>query len=195
MPRYFTRKIEIRFDDQSIEKIDNAAKAYGMSRAEFIRSTLLASSSSLTSPKASSSPGKTLLTPDGYLSLVQHVYRLLGGAINRSTAEVCVAATLQEVYNKIVNSWHYTALVSAKSSTLSHVSSIKQQPVIENLRALLTEALAVAAAIRDNAQDDQQPLPADIAESLTSIASTINEACNVPDRIAQCIASGGACSR
>jgi hypothetical protein len=99
MPRHFTRKIEIRFDDESVDKIDNAAKAYGMSRAEFIRSTALASCSASTSPEASSSPGKTLLTPDGYLSLVQHVYRLLGGAINRSTAEVCVAATLRELYN------------------------------------------------------------------------------------------------
>ena len=99
MPRHFNRKIEIRFDDESIEKIDNAAKAYGMSRAEFIRSNALARCSTSASPEASSSPGKTLLTPDGYLSLVQHVYRLLGGAINRSTAEVCVAATLRELYN------------------------------------------------------------------------------------------------
>jgi hypothetical protein len=67
MPRHFTRKIEIRFDDESVDKIDNAAKAYGMSRAEFIRSTALASCSASTSPEASSSPGKTLLTPDGYL--------------------------------------------------------------------------------------------------------------------------------
>jgi hypothetical protein len=99
MPRFFNRKVEIRFDDESVEKIDNAAKAYGMSRAEFIRATALASCNSNTAPEASSSPGKTLLTPDGYLSLVQHVYRLVGGSINRSTAEVCVAATLRELYN------------------------------------------------------------------------------------------------
>ncbi|NBQ21520.1 MAG: hypothetical protein EBU30_07670, partial [Synechococcaceae bacterium WB6_3B_236] len=59
----------------------------------------------------------------------------------------------------------YNALVAGAVRQM--MSSIKQQPVVEKLRALLIEALAVAAAIRDNAQDDQEPLPADIAESLT----------------------------
>lgn len=93
MPRLFNRKVEIRFDDESLEKIDTAAKAYGLSRAEFIRSAALARQD------APSSVSKAPLTPDQYLSLVQHVYRLLGGAVGRSTAEICVAATVRKLYN------------------------------------------------------------------------------------------------
>jgi hypothetical protein len=99
MPRTFNRKVEIRFDDESISKIDNAAKAYGLSRAEFIRNAALAGNDADTSPEAAGSPSKAPLTPDQYLSLVQHVYRVLGGAVGRSTAEVCVAATLRKLYN------------------------------------------------------------------------------------------------
>lgn len=99
MSRFFNRKVEIRFDDESISKIDNAAKAYGLSRAEFIRSAALAGHNADGSPEVASSPGKAPLTPDQYLSLVQHVYRVLGGAVGRSTAEVCVATTLRKLYN------------------------------------------------------------------------------------------------
>ncbi len=99
MSRFFNRKVEIRFDDESLSKIDDAANAYGLSRAEFIRTAALTGHAANTSPEASSSPSKAPLTPDQYLSLVQHVYRTLGGAVGRSTTEVCVAATLRRLYN------------------------------------------------------------------------------------------------
>ena len=41
----------------------------------------------------------------------------------------------------------------------------KQQPVINRLHDCMTQALAYAAAIRDNAQDDQQPIPAELVAS------------------------------
>ena len=43
--------------------------------------------------------------------------------------------------------------------------SAKQQPVINRLHDCMTQALAYAAAIRDNAQDDQQPIPAELVSS------------------------------
>ena len=98
MPRLFNRKVEIRFDDESLCKIDDAAKAYGLSRAEFIRTVALTGCATRAAPEAPSSPSKVPLTPDQYLSLVQHVYRALGGAVGRSTTEVCVAATLRKLY-------------------------------------------------------------------------------------------------
>lgn len=42
---------------------------------------------------------------------------------------------------------------------------VKQQPVINRLHDCMTQALAYAAAIRDNAQDDQQPIPMDLVTS------------------------------
>lgn len=100
MPRFYNRKIEIRFDDSSLIKIDNAAKACGLSRAEYIRSSALANYNANISLEAPSRSTKTILTPDKYLLLVQHVYRLLGGSISRSMAEVCVAAILLKLYNE-----------------------------------------------------------------------------------------------
>ena len=41
----------------------------------------------------------------------------------------------------------------------------KQQPVINRLHDAMEHALAYAAAIRDNAQDDQQPIPAELVSS------------------------------
>lgn len=41
----------------------------------------------------------------------------------------------------------------------------KQQPVINRLHDCMMQALAYAAAIRDNAQDDQQPIPAELVAS------------------------------
>ena len=43
--------------------------------------------------------------------------------------------------------------------------SAKQQPVINRLHDAMEHALAYAAAIRDNAQDDQQPIPAELVSS------------------------------
>lgn len=44
----------------------------------------------------------------------------------------------------------------------------KQQPVINRLHDCMTQALAYAAAIRDNAQDDQQPIPAELVASFAA---------------------------
>jgi hypothetical protein len=41
----------------------------------------------------------------------------------------------------------------------------KQQPVINRLHDAMERALAYAAAIRDNAKDDQQPIPAELVAS------------------------------
>jgi hypothetical protein len=43
--------------------------------------------------------------------------------------------------------------------------SAKQQPVINRLHDAMEQSLAYAAAIRDNAQDDQQPIPAELVAS------------------------------
>lgn len=61
--------------------------------------------------------------------------------------------------------------------------SIKQLPVLDRLGDTLTLALAYAAAIRDNAQDDGQPICPDLASALqadcTTIISCLAEASNV----------------
>lgn len=44
----------------------------------------------------------------------------------------------------------------------------KQQPVINRLHDVMEHALAYAAAIRDNAQDDQQPIPAELVASFAA---------------------------
>jgi len=41
----------------------------------------------------------------------------------------------------------------------------KQQPLINRLHDLMTDAVAVAAAITDNAIDDSQPIPPELAAS------------------------------
>ena len=45
--------------------------------------------------------------------------------------------------------------------------SERNRPCIDRLDALMTEALAVANAIRDNAQDEQQPIPPDLVLSFS----------------------------
>jgi len=58
--------------------------------------------------------------------------------------------------------------------------SVKQQPVIQRLHLLMLDAIAVSAAIRDNAQDDGEYLPDDLVLSFSSdyetIISNLNEA-------------------
>lgn len=41
----------------------------------------------------------------------------------------------------------------------------KQTPVINRLHETMTQALAYAGAIRDNAQDDGQPIPLELVKS------------------------------
>ena len=98
MPRLLNRKVEIRFEQESLDKIDDAAKACGLSRAEFIRNAAMGDSDCI-APDVPRSVSKPRLTPDGYLTLVQGVYRALGGSISRSTAEQCVALTVRALYN------------------------------------------------------------------------------------------------
>lgn len=50
---------------------------------------------------------------------------------------------------------------------LIHISA-KQQPVINRLHDAMERALAYAAAVRDNAQDDQQPIPAELVASFAA---------------------------
>lgn len=58
--------------------------------------------------------------------------------------------------------------------------SVKQQPVIHRLHLLMLDAIAVSAAIRDNAQDDDEYLPDDLVLSFLNdyktIISNLNEA-------------------
>ena len=58
--------------------------------------------------------------------------------------------------------------------------SLKQQPVIQRLHLLMLDAIAVSAAIRDNAQDDGEYLPDDLVLSFLNdyktIVSNLNEA-------------------
>lgn len=98
MPRLFNRKVEIRFNDNSLNRIDQAAAGLGLSRTEFIRQAALGTVDYRTPSEASSSVSKPPLTVAQYLTLVQHVHRVMGGAIGRSAAEACVAATLQKLF-------------------------------------------------------------------------------------------------
>ncbi len=56
----------------------------------------------------------------------------------------------------------------------------KQTPVINRLSDAMDHALAYACAIRDNAQDDQQPIPMDLVASFKAdydkIISALTEA-------------------
>ena len=45
--------------------------------------------------------------------------------------------------------------------------SERNRPCIDRLDALMSEAMAVANAIRDNAQDEQQPIPIDLVLSFS----------------------------
>ena len=64
--------------------------------------------------------------------------------------------------------------------------SAKQLPVIERLHYLMRECRAVAAAIRDNAQDDHEPLdPAELIDLISNyqtVLDLLDEAFNLPIR-------------
>jgi hypothetical protein len=59
----------------------------------------------------------------------------------------------------------------------------KQTPVINRLHETMNQALAYAGAIRDNAQDDGQPIPLDLVasfqETYQSIVNILAEAASV----------------
>jgi hypothetical protein len=42
------------------------------------------------------------------------------------------------------------------------IISERNRPCLDRLDALMTQAVAVANAIRDNAQDEQQPIPSEL---------------------------------
>ena len=50
---------------------------------------------------------------------------------------------------------------------------MKQQPVVTRLRDTLEQALAYARAIADNATDDQQPIPLELVEDISSNCSDL----------------------
>jgi len=79
------------------------------------------------------------------------------------------------------------ACLACKLKHLSLMSSpdlinipAKQSPVINRLHDCMTQALAYAAAIRDNAQDDGQPIPMDLVISFeddyNKIIASLHEA-------------------
>ena len=47
------------------------------------------------------------------------------------------------------------------------IISERNRPCLDRLDALMTQAVAVANAIRDNAQDEQQPIPSDLVLSFS----------------------------
>jgi hypothetical protein len=59
----------------------------------------------------------------------------------------------------------------------------KQTPVINRLHDTMNQALAYASAIRDNAQDDGQPIPLELVASFQEtyqyLVSTLAEAASV----------------
>jgi hypothetical protein len=54
--------------------------------------------------------------------------------------------------------------LSLHMSSLIHIPA-KQQPAINRLHDTMTQAVAYAAAIEDNAIDDRQPIPAELVLS------------------------------
>jgi hypothetical protein len=71
---------------------------------------------------------------------------------------------------------------SLHMSSLIHISA-KQSPVINRLHDAMTRARAYADAIRDNAQDDGQPIPQDLVDSFVAdydkIIDALTDAANV----------------
>ena len=59
----------------------------------------------------------------------------------------------------------------------------KQTPVINRLHETMNQALAYASAIRDNAQDDGQPIPLELVvsfqETYQCLINTLAEAASV----------------
>jgi len=97
MPRFYNRKIEIRFDDSAIEQIDEAAVRSNLSRAEFIRNAATSASNVLSQSQAPTIATKQALTVSAYHALVQHVYRSMGGSIARIQVGACVAIVLKQI--------------------------------------------------------------------------------------------------
>jgi hypothetical protein len=97
MPRFANCKVEVRFDQETFDQINKAATACGLTRSEFIRNAVVGNNACVAS-EVSGSVSKPPLTLDRYLTLVQQVYRALGGSVSRSTAELCVAVTVQSIY-------------------------------------------------------------------------------------------------
>jgi hypothetical protein len=50
---------------------------------------------------------------------------------------------------------------------------VKQQPIVTRLHDTLEQAAAYAAAIADNATDDQQPIPLELVEDFSSQCSDL----------------------
>ncbi len=73
--------------------------------------------------------------------------------------------------------WNISLLMS--SPNLINIPA-KQSPVINRLHDCMTQALAYAAAIRDNAQDDGVPIPAELVASFqddyNNIIAALHEA-------------------
>jgi hypothetical protein len=98
MPRLFNRKVEVRFDDSSLEQIDHVATTLGLSRAEFMRASVMATTNHGSSPEGPSGPGKPPLTVGEYHRMVSAAYKATGGAVSRVQVEVCVATVLQGLF-------------------------------------------------------------------------------------------------
>jgi len=98
MPRFYNRKVEIRFEDSAIEQIDKVAAKSNLSRAEFIRNAAVNALDATPQPQVPTSATKPALTVSAYHALVQHVYRSMGGSVARIQVETCVATTLQYLF-------------------------------------------------------------------------------------------------
>ena len=95
MPRFYNRKIEIRFEDSAIEQIDQVAAKSNLSRAEFIRKATVNALNVSSQSQVLTVATKPALTVNAYHALVQHVYRSMGGSIARIQVESCVAIALK----------------------------------------------------------------------------------------------------
>ena len=67
----------------------------------------------------------------------------------------------------VVTSTAVMLKLSSHMSSLIHIPA-KQQPVINRLHDTMTQAVAYAAAIADNAIDDGVPLPMDLVNSFAA---------------------------
>jgi metal-responsive CopG/Arc/MetJ family transcriptional regulator len=97
MPRFYNRKIEIRFEDSAIEEIDEVAAKSNLSRAEFIRKATVNALNVSSQSQGSTVATKPALTVSAYHALVQHVYRSMGGSIAHIQIETCVAIVLKQM--------------------------------------------------------------------------------------------------
>ena len=77
------------------------------------------------------------------------------------------------------------------------MSSLKQKPVIERLHHLMQECAAVAAAVRDNAMDDGEPIDAqdllDLISDYQTVLELLDEAFNIPIGSVEPAQNSGAC--